>query len=122
MFEEPLAEAEQKKGEDLYPRSLLSFEQYRDQARRQLRKAEQEGDTEKIAKHQRSLAEFGNIVESLRAGKNGPAKEKLMSQIEANLDFIRLGIKSDPLDETHAERIARIANELAELERGDRRS
>lgn len=120
MLEKPSIEKGEKKGENLYPRSLLSFEQYREQARRQLREAEQEGDIHKIAEHQRDIAEFGNIVESLRVGENGPAKEKLISQIEANLNFIRSGIKSDPSDETHGERIARIASELAELERGTR--
>lgn len=117
-FEKPSAEAEQKKGEDLYPRSMLNFEGYRDQARRQLREAERQGDTQKIAECQRSIAEFGTIVESLRAGENGPAKQKYVSQIEANLNLIRSGIENEP-GETHAERIMRIASELAELERGE---
>jgi molecular chaperone GrpE (heat shock protein) len=101
---------------NLYPNTKEEFENFKAQIPEEIAEAESAGNSEKVQELRGYQEEYEKILESLRVGDTAPARIKIASMIEQNVSFIKLGIPDNIVDETHGERIARLASLLEELD------
>ncbi len=110
------------------------FEAFRAQFQEDLKTAEAKNDIQEIRKIQEKEKELAAILEALDRGDVGPAQEKLVSMIEANVEGMgyrkeleRNGVDvekilqergADPT-RSYGQKIARLAGYLQNLELGD---
>jgi len=105
----------EKKGA-LYPSVTDFFEDFKQQFPRQMGEAKSRNNTARLRELENQQAELDQITRSLAAGDTGPARKKLASMIGANVEFVQHDISNELSEETHGQRIGRLARYLVELE------